>query len=99
MEKAVALNSFCKKVSAKKTCFCRRSHIDYSGNPKENTVISGIKKGQNLIMARTFSKVHAFAGLRVGYIVALPETIKTMSIFTTYFVWIFKIDPQSEMKQ
>ena len=39
-------------------------------------MISAVKKGQNVIVARTFSKVHGFAGLRIGYVIALPETIK-----------------------
>jgi histidinol-phosphate aminotransferase len=37
-----------------------------------------VRKGQNVMVARTFSKLHAFAGLRVGYLVAQPATIKEL---------------------
>ena len=35
--------------------------------------------GKNVIVARTFSKIHAMAGLRMGYMVALPETIEKIT--------------------
>ncbi len=37
-----------------------------------------MKDHQNLIVARTFSKIYGMAGLRCGYCVAQPETIKKM---------------------
>ena len=46
-------------------------------------MIDCVRKGQNVIVARTFSKVQAFAGLRIGYAIALPETIKTISKYTS----------------
>jgi histidinol-phosphate aminotransferase len=39
-------------------------------------------KNKNLIVARTFSKVHALAGLRIGYAVAHPGLIKRISSLT-----------------
>ena len=38
-----------------------------------------ISEGKNVIVARTFSKIHGMAGLRVGYAVALPETIEKVA--------------------
>ena len=31
------------------------------------------KKGKNIIVSKTFSKVYGLAGLRIGYLVAKPE--------------------------
>jgi histidinol-phosphate aminotransferase len=77
----VKLSAFCESMSAKKPVFVDEAYIDYVADPKKNSMVSCIKKGQNVIVARTFSKVHSFAGLRIGYMIALPDTIKEISKF------------------
>ncbi|HEY0610782.1 MAG TPA: aminotransferase class I/II-fold pyridoxal phosphate-dependent enzyme, partial [Chitinophaga sp.] len=57
-------------------------YIDYLPDPQAVTLIDGVKKGQNLIVARTFSKLYGFAGLRVGYIISLPSTLQNIEKFT-----------------
>jgi histidinol-phosphate aminotransferase len=76
------LRSFCEVVSKRKPVFIDEAYIDYMDNPKKQTMVECVKKGQNVMVARTFSKVHAFAGLRVGYLIALPETIKELNKYT-----------------
>ena len=76
------LKSFCERVSKKVTVFIDEAYIDYLPDPQGTTLISSIKKGQNIIVARTFSKLYGFAGLRVGYIVAQPEMIKKLTDYT-----------------
>ncbi len=71
--------SFCDTVSAKVPVFVDEAYWDYMENPKGSTTTACIKKGANVIVARTFSKVHAFAGLRVGYCIAQPEVIKKLA--------------------
>lgn len=36
-------------------------------------------KNQNIIVAKTFSKIYGLAGARIGYIIAHPDTIKKMA--------------------
>ena len=36
-------------------------------------MIKAVKKGDNVIVSKTFSKVYGMAGLRVGYLIAKPE--------------------------
>ena len=43
------------------------------------TVAPLIQTHSNLIVARTFSKIHGMAGLRLGYAMAQPATIKKLS--------------------
>ena len=38
-----------------------------------------MKAGDNVIVARTFSKLHGLAGLRIGYALARPDLIEKMS--------------------
>ncbi|HEX8549299.1 MAG TPA: histidinol-phosphate transaminase [Cytophagaceae bacterium] len=78
------LKSFIEVVSKTKPVFVDEAYIDYVGTTAPSvSMIDAVRKGQNVIVARTFSKVQAFAGLRIGYIIALPETIKAISKYTT----------------
>jgi len=79
------LKAFCDRVSTKVTIFVDEAYIDYLDDPRANTMIGAIKNGKNIIVARTFSKLHGFAGLRVGYAFAQPEMIKKLSLYTTGF--------------
>lgn len=76
------LKAFCERVSKRVTVFVDEAYIDYLPDPAGTTLISGIKTGQNLIVARTFSKLYGFAGLRVGYIVAQPDMVNKLSEYT-----------------
>src|SRR5947199_920278 len=37
-----------------------------------------VRQGRNVIVLRTFSKIHGLAGLRIGYAVAPPEIIQVL---------------------
>lgn len=77
------LKSFCERVSKKVTVFVDEAYIDYLDNPQEATMIDGVKKGQNIIVARTFSKLYGFAGLRIGYMIAQPQILKNLEPYCT----------------
>ena len=38
-------------------------------------------KNQNIVVAKTFSKIYGLAGARIGYVIAHPDTIKKLSAF------------------
>jgi histidinol-phosphate aminotransferase len=76
------LKAFCERVSQKVTVFVDEAYIDYLPDADDTTLMSSVKKGQNLIVARTFSKVYGLAGLRIGYIVAQPATIAKLQPHT-----------------
>ena len=73
------LKSFCERVSKKVTVFIDEAYIDYLPDPQGTTLIDSVKKGHNVIVARTFSKLYGFAGLRIGYMVAQPEMVKKLT--------------------
>jgi histidinol-phosphate aminotransferase len=77
------LKAFCERVSKKTTVFVDEAYIDYLPDPQASTMISQVKAGNNVIVARTFSKLYGFAGLRLGYIITQPETVKTFDKYTT----------------
>lgn len=79
---SVKLKAFCERVSKRVPVFVDEAYIDYMDNPKEASVMECVKKGSNVMVARTFSKLYGFAGLRVGYMAALPEMLKTLKPYT-----------------
>ncbi|WP_439132263.1 aminotransferase class I/II-fold pyridoxal phosphate-dependent enzyme, partial [Polaribacter sp.] len=44
-----------------------------------NTLVA---EGKNVIVARTFSKIHGMAGLRIGYVIGKKETLDVISEIT-----------------
>ncbi|MBA2431201.1 MAG: histidinol-phosphate transaminase [Chthoniobacterales bacterium] len=54
------------------------AYHDYVESDDYESVIPMIKDHPNLIVARTFSKIYGMAGVRCGYCIAQPETIKQL---------------------
>lgn len=77
------LKGFCERVSAKVPIFIDEAYIDYLDDPKSASMMEAVRKGQNVIIARTFSKLYGFAGLRVGYAVAPPAIIRALNLYST----------------
>src|SRR2546430_7540972 len=60
------------------------AYFHYADSLDYESVIPTVKDHPNLIVARTFSKIYGMAGLRCGYCVAQPETIKRMHGFQMF---------------
>jgi len=69
------LMEFCKRVSKKVPLFVDEAYTEFHPDPDSITVKKLIKEGYNIMLAKTFSKIHGFAGLRVGYALGQPETM------------------------
>ncbi|NJM53638.1 MAG: aminotransferase class I/II-fold pyridoxal phosphate-dependent enzyme [Blastocatellia bacterium] len=53
--------------------FADEAYLEYTDEFPRNSMIDLVKKGENVIVARTFSKIYGMAGLRVGYGLAKKE--------------------------
>jgi histidinol-phosphate aminotransferase len=76
------LEAFCREVSPKVPVFIDEAYIDFyepADRPKLGKLVA---EGKNVIIARTFSKIHGFAGLRLGYAIAPPEMLKALKPYT-----------------
>lgn len=73
------LEEFCKRVSSKVTVFVDEAYTEFHENPESISVKHLVKEGHNVIIAKTFSKIHGFAGLRVGYAIARPEMVNKIN--------------------
>lgn len=74
-----ALRNFCAKVSEKTPIFVDEAYLEFLDDPEANSMVDLVRKGKDVIVARTFSKIHSMAGLRIGYVVAKPERIKSIT--------------------
>jgi histidinol-phosphate aminotransferase len=70
------IKSFCKEVSSKVPVFIDEAYLELLDNPDTQTAVGLVKDGHDVIISRTFSKIHGMAGLRIGYMIAKPERIK-----------------------
>ncbi len=72
------VRDFIAKTSPDTVILLDEAYFHYADSPDYESVIPLVKDHPNLIVARTFSKIYGMAGLRCGYCVAQPETIKKM---------------------
>jgi len=75
------LSEFINKTSPETMILVDEAYFHYADSPDYESVIPLVKDHPNLVVARTFSKIYGMAGLRCGYCVARPETIKKMHGF------------------
>jgi histidinol-phosphate aminotransferase len=72
------LKKFCEEASKKTTVLIDEAYIDYANPPNDKSMIDLPARNENIIVMRTFSKIHAMAGLRSGFIVAHPNLIQKL---------------------
>ncbi|MEH6681611.1 MAG: histidinol-phosphate transaminase [Sediminicola sp.] len=76
------LLDFCSRVSETVPVFVDEAYLGFLEDGAQQSMVSLINKGKNVIIARTFSKIHGMAGLRVGYVVAQPATLDRIQEIT-----------------
>jgi histidinol-phosphate aminotransferase len=74
----IDLEKFCETNATRTMVFVDEVYKDYITDPNYPTMSSLIKKGLNVIISRTFSKVYGLAGLRVGYLIAREDIAKRL---------------------
>ena len=67
------LVEFCQKVSKKTVIFSDEAYYDYIEDTEYPSMDYLVRKNQDVIVSKTFSKVYGLAGLRIGYLVIRPE--------------------------
>lgn len=70
-----SLKNFCMEAAKKTVVIIDEAYIDFLIPPDNESMMALVEKTPNLIVLRTFSKIHAMAGLRVGFLVAHPTMI------------------------
>lgn len=76
------LFDFCSRVSEKVPVFVDEAYIELAVGADAPSMVSLLSQKKNVIVARTFSKIMGMAGIRVGYIAALPSFLEQINKIT-----------------
>ncbi|SIN79259.1 pyridoxal phosphate-dependent aminotransferase [Algoriphagus halophilus] len=76
---AADLKKFCASASEKTPIFVDEAYLEFLDDAASQSMVGLVAEGKDVIVARTFSKIHGMAGLRIGYIVATPERIESIT--------------------
>ncbi|AYN68740.1 histidinol-phosphate aminotransferase family protein [Euzebyella marina] len=76
------LVDFCSRVSEKVPVFVDEAYMGFLEDGDKKSMVNLVAEGKDVIIARTFSKIHGMAGLRVGYIVAQEATLDKIQDIT-----------------
>lgn len=76
-----ALRSFCSETAKKTPVFADEAYLEYTDDFPRNSMVDLVKKGENVIVSRTFSKIYGMAGLRVGYGLARTDLAQKLKKF------------------
>ena len=72
------LRSFIETVSKRTLVLVDEAYIDLCDDPDRTTVLDQVQQGKNVLISRTFSKIHGLAGLRIGYGLGRPDIIRRL---------------------
>ncbi|HXO04744.1 MAG TPA: histidinol-phosphate transaminase [Candidatus Sulfotelmatobacter sp.] len=73
------LTNFIPAVPASTLILVDEAYFDFSDDPRYGSAAEWTQKYPNVVIARTFSKIHGMAGMRLGYAVGAKETIARIS--------------------
>jgi histidinol-phosphate aminotransferase len=76
------VKSFCEDVSSRVPIYCDEAYIEFLEPSQQVSMVELVKKGLNVIVSRTFSKIYGLAGIRIGYIIARPDIVKRINSFS-----------------
>lgn len=68
------LKDFILSVDNKAVVFSDEAYYDFIAEPDYPSMVELVKQGRNVIVSKTFSKIYGLAGLRIGYLIARPDT-------------------------
>jgi histidinol-phosphate aminotransferase len=73
MADSARLRQFCEDAAGKAIVVVDEAYYELAEDSRRASMIDLVRKGANVIVSRTFSKLYGLAGLRVGYGIAKPE--------------------------
>lgn len=68
-----ALRAFIASLPPEVTVLVDEAYLELASSMAEHSAVASVKAGANVVVARTFSKLHGLAGLRIGYALARAD--------------------------
>ena len=73
-----ALKNFCIEASKKTVVLIDEAYLDFVDAPDNESMTALIENNPHVLVIKTFSKIHAMAGLRVGFMIGHPRLISQL---------------------
>jgi len=77
------LRTFCEEISRQAVVFIDEAYHEFVEDQSYRSMVELVKHNRNVIVSRTASKIHALAGLRIGFGFGRPDTIGRLGSFMT----------------
>jgi histidinol-phosphate aminotransferase len=78
MVRKKAVERFLERCPEETLVVMDEAYYEYVDDPDYPDSLAYVREGRNVVVLRTFSKIYALAGLRVGYGIARPEIIHAL---------------------
>ncbi|MCP3065075.1 histidinol-phosphate aminotransferase family protein [Myxococcus sp. K38C18041901] len=72
------LRSFCEAMASRATVLVDEVYIHYLEPAPGLSMVDLVRAGKDVIVTRSFSKIHGLAGMRMGYTLAQPALVKKL---------------------
>jgi histidinol-phosphate aminotransferase len=72
------LDAFVDRVASRAVVLIDEAYNELAADPAAQSMLHRVQAGDNVIVTRTFSKIHGLAGLRIGYAMAPPALAETL---------------------
>jgi histidinol-phosphate aminotransferase len=73
------VEAFMERVPENVLVVFDEAYYEYVENPEYPDTLRYVREGRNVIVLRTFSKIYALAGLRIGYGISTPQIIDLLN--------------------
>ena len=73
-----AIKGFCLEAANKTAILIDEAYLDFLDAPDNESMIATAAAHPNIMVTRTFSKIHGMAGLRMGYVISHPDRIRQL---------------------
>ena len=72
------LRSFCREISPKVPILIDEAYNELTDRPDYTSMVDLVRRGSNILITRTFSKIFGMAGLRMGYGMGHPDIVSVV---------------------
>ncbi len=73
------VKSFCEEASKKTLVYADEAYLEFLEPSQQKSMVGLVQNNPNVIVSKTFSKIYGLAGLRIGYIIGHPDTLKKVA--------------------
>jgi len=76
---AAQVRDFCNTYADRCLIFSDEAYGEYIEEDQYPSMTEWVRRGKNVIVSRTFSKVYGLAGIRIGYLLARPDIAERLA--------------------